>query len=461
MDTTQSRAVRACWVALLVGVLWLGACGDDPLPLEPGGSIAFEPVRPTFGDRRDVDPYTGNNEVVIEAQERYATGLDLHRKVIARTCTPFDGVCHNNKEYPDLRTPGALLATVDAPCNVQPQEITAVYDRCEPIGDRFRFSEGSFREIELSHVALEEGEEEEGEDTASELLPGLHLYLRQGASINREELWGDGQFVRAFVNEEGLVQDHIFFTYTTRWNVLDGGSHLVGEVRDYQRERVKELLSVGLRQGDWNQNGVFGGERGQQVPLLNPGNPEESYLIARLRGQMLGEEVPGSLMPLANQPLSIAEMLALFCFVEGLGEVRVEERGAYMSSLIDYRNCSYSDDPEGLNLLGAGVTWEGRVSQVLRANCGSCHDANDPQGLDLVTGDVYTRLLTAESQQMPGVNMIEPGSPEESYLWRKLNGGPDIVGGPMPININGNNRLSQAQLDDINTWIVNGATNDG
>ena len=39
------------------------------------------------------------------------------------------------------------------------------------------------------------------------------------------------------------------------------------------------------------------------------GSPETSYLIARLRGVMENEEIPGSRMPLANPPLTIAEML--------------------------------------------------------------------------------------------------------------------------------------------------------
>ena len=31
---------------------------------------------------------------------------------------------------------------------------------------------------------------------------------------------------------------------------------------------------------------------------------------------------------------------------------------------IDYRNCSYSEDPAGLNLLGEGLTFESRISKI-------------------------------------------------------------------------------------------------
>ncbi|MEO1266737.1 MAG: c-type cytochrome domain-containing protein [Myxococcota bacterium] len=445
------RVVAVGFALLLLGV----GCGEDVSP-RPSGEIPFEPNRPDLGERQTAPRYTGTNTIVLEAQEAFPTGLEMHRKVVARTCTPFDGVCHNSKEYPDLRTPAALLATVDAPCNVQPQEASAVFDRCEPIGDRFKFAEGAFRELEIAYVELIQGEE--GETNEDGLEPGLHIHLREAVPLDREEMWGDGQFVRAFINTEGLVQDHIFFTFSTRWMLKDGGRRLVGEVRDYQREQVKELLSVGVRQGDLNRNGVFGGGP-EAVKLIMPGDPDSSYLVARLRGQMNGESIPGSLMPLANQPLSIAEMLALFCFIEGLAGV--DNLDAYIASDIDYAGCSYSADPEGLNLLGEGITWSGRISRILTANCGSCHRGEDADaGLNLTDGDVYTRLLTADSQQRPDMKLLVPGEPENSYLWLKLIDDETIVGEPMPININGNNQLSEAQLADFNTWLVNGATNE-
>ena len=442
----------------MVVSVWAASCGDDEAP-RPGGEIPFEPARPDLGEREAAPRYTGGDPIVLAAQEAFPTGLEMHRKVVARTCTPFDGVCHNSKEYPDLRTPGALLATVDAPCNVQPQEPSAVFDRCEPIGDRFVLADGAFRELEIGYVEHVQGEEGEEGDTDADGRPiGLHIHLRDPAPIDREEVWGDGQFIRAFVNAEGLVQDHIFFTFSTRWRVMEEGRLWVGEVRDYQREQVKELLSVGIRQGDLNRNGVFGGG-GEAVKLIVPGDPDSSYLVARLRGQMGGESIPGSLMPLANQPLSISEMLALFCFIEGLaGKADLD---AAMASDINYAECSYSADPEGLNLLGEGVTWSGRISAILKANCGGCHRGEQAaEGLDLIDGDVYTRLLTADSRQRPEMKLLVPGEPEQSYLWLKLTGDEAIEGEPMPININGDNQLSEAQLADFNTWLVNGATNE-
>src|SRR3954470_11298016 len=106
--------------------------GSDP-SLE--GAIPFHPERPTMNEAVAAQPYTGSNADVLDAQKNLRTGLDLHAKVIYRTCTPNGGVCHNNKEYPDLHTPANFLAAIDAPCNVQPGTFESVYDRCERAGD--------------------------------------------------------------------------------------------------------------------------------------------------------------------------------------------------------------------------------------------------------------------------------------------------------------------------------------
>ncbi|MCG8555493.1 MAG: hypothetical protein MJD61_09440, partial [Proteobacteria bacterium] len=251
----------------------------------------------------------------------------------------------------------------------------------------------------------------------------------------------------------------VYFSFRTRWWVLDGGTHVFGQVRPYQDDDVQELLSAGVVQGDLNRNGVYGARVGQPVALLVPGAPERSYLIARLRGTMEGEQVPGSRMPLANQPLSVAEMLALFCFVEGMDPSGQKPN---LASAIDYAGCSYSLNPDSLNLLGSGVTWQHRIRRILEFNCGGCHSGTDPQaGLVLkqsgAGGQVYARLRMA-SNQVPGLNLVEPGLPARSYLWLKLTGDPSIAGAPMPLNpLTGQGMLSQAELDDIRVWIEAGA----
>ncbi len=70
------------------------------------------------------------------------------------------------------------------------------------------------------------------------------------------------------------------------------------------------------------------------------------------------------------------------------------------------------------------------------------------------------------SEQMPDMNLIHqsgdpmvPGEPMQSYLYLKLIGDDTIEGSQMPYNpLTGEGSLTQAEIADIETWIVNGAT---
>lgn len=455
-STNQAHHAR---VPGLLAVVLLFGCGPDFSEAGLGKTINFEPQRPASGEITESSPYTGDDIYVLEAQDRFRTGLDIHRKIIWRTCTPNDGVCHNKKEYPDLHTPANLLAAINAPCNVVPGEYESVYDRCERRGDDFRLDRGDFGgPIELGWLHVIEGESDGFSDEQPPTLesPGLHIRLKNPVDLEQTNVRAEGQFIRA-ISEDDRLQDVVVANFSTRWWILEGGAHLFGEVRNNQTDRADELTQIGLRQGDLNRNGTFGADEGATVRMLEPGNPEESYLIARVRGEMNGAQIPGSRMPLANQPLSISEMLALFCFVEGLPDEDITD----LSSVVDYADCSYSDDPEGLNLLGEGVTWETRISKILEANCGGCHGGASPdEGLDLLADDTYDRLLEP-SVQKPEMNLVEPSDYENSYLWHKLNDYPDIEGLPMPYNpLTGEGRLTEAELGDIQTWIAAGAVRD-
>lgn len=543
--------------ALLVATLTLGACGEDFSGAELEGEIPFDPsTRPTARPAFEVDPYTGDDPIVLAAQERIRTGLDLHRKLIWRTCTPNGGVCHNQKEYPDLHTPSNFIGAIGAPCNVSPGEWVSVFDRCERPGDRFNFSGSSSADNEIGYIEFIPGESlgdgtvdnigdgysedeyvalcidpEEGRDDAScrqdfnsldsseycerddngnflpapdcdsddtdgkgvgllepEELPGLHIYLHTPLGPrDRDYFYTSGLFIRTFVNDAGLVQELPFFQFETRWTIFnkppevhtntntpyEGRTHLYARVRNYQLSAVNELLSVGIIQGDLNRNGIFGArvETGTPVAEIVPGNPERSYIIGRMRGVMLGENVPGTRMPLANTPFSVDEMLAFYCFIEGLPDV--DKLDATLDWPIDYNRCSFADDPSNLNLLGEGVSWEGRIKKVLEFNCGGCHTGADPaDGLDLVSSGniegadlVYERLLgnqqygfSGESSHVPGMKFVVPGDPDNSYLWLKLVGDPSIEGNAMPYNpLTGKGTLSDSELADIKQWIINGA----
>jgi hypothetical protein len=427
------------------------------------GHIDFEPERPQVDEAPEVEPYSGSDAVVLQAQARFPTGLDLHKKVIWRTCTPNGGVCHNTKEYPDLHTPANFAAAFSSPCNIQSGEFGAVYDGCERAGDRIRFGGYGFGsdEIEIGWVELVPGEAEDyGNSEPPPDAPGLHIHLAapMPAQDDSPQAYGTMSFIRTFVNEAGEVQESVYASYDGVWWPIGDRTHILGGVAEYQIEAAQDLLATGIVMGDANRNGVFGSHDGSPVSMLEPGDPIGSYLIGRMRGEMHGEAVPGSRMPLANAPLTIDEMLALFCLVEGFP---ADGDTAMLSGPIDYNACSFAENPAELNLLGDGVTWEKRIKLILEFNCGGCHNADDPQGSLTLLGDgVYERLLEP-SGQLSDMNLIEPGDPTQSYLFLKLIDDDRIQGRQMPYNpLTGEGSLSQAEISDIETWIINGAVED-
>jgi hypothetical protein len=433
------------------------ACGggSGSNPNDPG-TIPFEPERPSPVGAGSTPTYTGSNPDVKAAQLTYSTGLDLHRKLVMRTCSGSNGVCHNQKEYPDLHTAGTFLASIGAPCNVQSGNWNGVFDRCERLGDRFRFTEQAIKENEIGWFELIPGEAPKLDPKGTRPdagTPGLHLYVHDAVQVSQPRIFSTGTFVRTFINDAGEVQDLAFASYRTNWWVLDDGRHLFAEVGDYQRDTVEGLVASGIVQGDQNRNGVYGARTGTTVPLINPGKPEESYLVARLRGSMNQAPIPGTRMPLANQPPSVQDMLALMCFIEGLDP---KARQWSLESSIDYTKCSYSANPQALNLAGSGATWSKGVLPILQSNCGGCHGGDNPQGgLNLLGSahDVYQRLMKPSAQQ-PSLALIQPGLPLQSYLWRKISGDGPITGARMPINpLNGNASLPVDQLNSIQEWI--------
>jgi hypothetical protein len=431
------------------------ACSPEASEYGPDGKIGFEPARPKLAPLADAPDYTGSNEFVMEAQSLHRTALDLHRNVIVRTCGPTNGVCHNQKEYPDLHTPAHLLEAVNAPCNVQPGDATKVFDGCEVAGDRLALGES--HEVEIGWVNYITGEAEDWDKKAPGAeSPGLHIRLQSPIQLgDQNRTWGAARFIRTFV-ENNELSDTTYERYDTAWYLIDGGNELVGQVQEYQVDRINELLATGITQGDMNRNGVFGARASAPFSLLRAGDPEQSYLIGRLRGELKGQKIPGTRMPLANQPLSIADMLGLFCFVEGLPK---EINGVYdLDSEINYADCTWSSDPEGLNLLGNGATWLGRVQPLLETNCGGCHGGEKPQnGFDVLSDGLYERLL-GNSTQSTTMPFVTPGDPTQSYLWLKLTSAMGMIGAGMPLNSdNMVTPLPEGALSDIQTWIMNGA----
>jgi hypothetical protein len=99
-------------------------------------------------------------------------------------------------------------------------------------------------------------------------------------------------------------------------------------------------------------------------------------------------------------------------------------------------------------------------NEIFSPSCArsGCHgNGSASAGLQLDQGQAYGEIVDVPSSQQGSLDRIEPGDPDNSYLWRKVNGGPGISGGRMPLN---GGSLSQAQLDLLEAWILAGVLND-
>ncbi len=89
--------------------------------------------------------------------------------------------------------------------------------------------------------------------------------------------------------------------------------------------------------------------------------------------------------------------------------------------------------------------------------CIECHAGSKaPKGLKLEAGDSYRLLVNVPSVEKPKYMRVMPFNPDDSYLVRKLEGGPDISDKRMPLD---RPPLSREQIAVIRRWIASGAPN--
>lgn len=95
------------------------------------------------------------------------------------------------------------------------------------------------------------------------------------------------------------------------------------------------------------------------------------------------------------------------------------------------------------------------IQPIWEASCGvGCHTGGSDSG-SLALDDGYASTVGVASS-VDGYNQIEPGSLADSYLWLKLEGTHEEVGGngsAMPLG----NSLSDEEMDLISAWIEAGA----
>ena len=117
-------------------------------------------------------------------------------------------------------------------------------------------------------------------------------------------------------------------------------------------------------------------------------------------------------------------------------------------------------DPVPGGELPAG-SWAAIEAEIIVPRCATaaCHEGDPPAFFPQLDAGVARERLLEGSQQAP-LAMIQPGDPDASYLVHRLRGDAGSVGGvgtPMPI---GDVLLDEAEIQAIEGWIRNGASND-
>lgn len=107
--------------------------------------------------------------------------------------------------------------------------------------------------------------------------------------------------------------------------------------------------------------------------------------------------------------------------------------------------------------VGQPVSYEKDLEPLVLAHCLGCHEAEEPKArLVLEEGTGFGQLVGRRSVQIATMTLVEPGDPNASYLWLKLqHRAPEGKG--MPRTATGVKKLRAAELALYRRWIEDGA----
>jgi hypothetical protein len=97
------------------------------------------------------------------------------------------------------------------------------------------------------------------------------------------------------------------------------------------------------------------------------------------------------------------------------------------------------------------------IEPIFAKRCGDCHSAGEAKAhLILDPGRGYEDLVGKAAFQVPGMQLVKPGDPANSYLWKKLDHSAR-EGKGMPRTLFGSKKLPNNELELIRAWIETGA----
>ncbi len=152
---------------------------------------------------------------------------------------------------------------------------------------------------------------------------------------------------------------------------------------------------------------------------------------------------------------------------------RITHVGTGPATILDLANNALDGEPaplpSGDGVAGGNYTATFTVSgtaptlmsiqtNVFTPRCSGCHNGVGnvlPGRMNLTSaGASFAALVGVASLEVPPLQRVTAGNPNDSYLIRKLEGAPNIVANRMPL---GGPFLPQTTIDAIRLWITNGA----
>lgn len=189
--------------------------------------------------------------------------------------------------------------------------------------------------------------------------------------------------------------------------------------------------------------------------LVEPSNPDASYLIQKLEGTQSG----GLQMPLAKPPLTADKITLLRQWIlEGAAAPAEIPPDA-----VDTGQEETPNNPLPQPVLAA--TLSSIQNLIFDPKCAGCHSGDAPLGqLNLTEGQSYTQLVERPAAMDPdAMLLVAMGNASGSFLIDKLRGsrlgtegGADYRGQRMPV-VGG--YLNDVTMQIIETWINEGALN--
>jgi methionine-rich copper-binding protein CopC len=147
----------------------------------------------------------------------------------------------------------------------------------------------------------------------------------------------------------------------------------------------------------------------------------------------------------------------------------IERYGTWTAMLLLGCAAGCAGNGDGLNSNGEPLTPGGGTSATVTADfqsiqdnvftpiCSKCHiGASAPEGLQLDAAHSYNLLVGVPSTEQPSVLRVDPGSPANSYMIRKIMDTPGISGAQMPFM---EQPLVSATQTAMAQWVTNGAPN--